>query len=133
MRLTVTTPDAVVVDVDIASLTAEDSSGRFGIRPGHADLLTVLTPSLLAWRDAGGGEHFAAARGGVLTVRGGTTIAVATREAFAGDDLDLLEARLAESVAAAHDRDARAKGEAAALQAAALRHLQRYLQAAGGR
>jgi len=132
MRLTIATPAEIVVDDDaIQSLTAEDASGSFGIRPGHADLLTVLVPSVIAWKDGAGSEHFAAVRGGVLTVQGGRTVEVASREAFAGDDIDALEAALAASVAAARDREAAARAEAAGLQAAALRHIQRYLQATG--
>ena len=44
MRLRIVTPLAVVVDEDdILAVRAEDSSGSFGILPGHADFLTSLT------------------------------------------------------------------------------------------
>ena len=38
---------------DVVSVRAEDASGSFGILPGHADLITVLTPSVVAWRHVG--------------------------------------------------------------------------------
>src|SRR6516164_4177852 len=92
MRLTVTTPLAIVVEVDdVAHLRAEDETGAFGILPGHADFLTGLSVSVLSWRNTNGREHHVAVRGGMLEIRGGTTIAVATREAIAGDDLHRLE------------------------------------------
>jgi F-type H+-transporting ATPase subunit epsilon len=93
MRLLITDPTAIVVDhADVTSLRAEDESGSFGILNGHADLLTALPISVVAWRYADGKLEYCAVRRGVLTVRGGDQIAIATREAQRGDDLDALEA-----------------------------------------
>jgi F-type H+-transporting ATPase subunit epsilon len=93
MRLLITDPTAIVVDLaDVTSLRAEDESGSFGILNGHADLLTALPISVVAWRHADGKLEYCAIRRGVLTVRGGNQIAIATREAQRGDDLDALEA-----------------------------------------
>lgn len=93
MRLHVVTPLSVVVDEDAESLRAEDASGSFGIRPGHAPFLTALTVSILSWKTAGR-ERFCALRGGVLTVTGGNRVAVATREAVPGDDLATLDSEV---------------------------------------
>lgn len=90
MRLRIVTPLSIVVDETAESLRAEDASGSFGIRPGHAAFLTALSVSILSWK-AGGTERFCALRGGVLTVTGGDIIAIATREAVAGDDLATLD------------------------------------------
>ena len=58
MKLNVSTPLAIVVDVDdLAYLRAEDETGAFGILPGHADFLTALAVSVLTWRDRTGIEH----------------------------------------------------------------------------
>ncbi len=93
MRLLITDPAAVVADyADVVSLCAEDESGGFGILDGHADLLTVLSVSVVSWRHADGKTGYCAVRRGVLTVQNGTQIAIATREAECGDDLDTLEA-----------------------------------------
>jgi F-type H+-transporting ATPase subunit epsilon len=93
MRLLITDPTEVVADhADVTSLRAEDESGGFGILTGHADLLTVLPVSVVSWRHADGKRGYCAVRRGVLTVRGGDQIAIATREARRGDDLDVLEA-----------------------------------------
>ena len=92
MRLTVATPLAIVVEADdVVHLRAEDETGAFGILPGHADFLTALAVSVASWRDERGVEHHIAVRGGMLEVRGGDTIAIASPEAVAGDDLHRLE------------------------------------------
>ena len=88
MKLTVSTPLAIVVDTeDVVHLRAEDATGAFGILRGHADFLTVLEISVVTWRDDKGDEHHVAVRGGMLEVRRGEDISIATREAVRGDDL----------------------------------------------
>jgi F-type H+-transporting ATPase subunit epsilon len=59
--------------------------------PGHAPFLTALAISIVDWRTAEA-ERFCAVRGGVMSVVDGTAIAIATREAVAGDDLATLDA-----------------------------------------
>ncbi len=93
MRLRIVAPLSVVVDEDADSLRAEDASGSFGIRPGHAPFLTALAVSIVSWKNAGV-ERFCALRGGVLTVTGGSIIAIATREAVTGDDLAMLDTQV---------------------------------------
>ena len=133
MKLMVVTPQRVVVGADgLVSLRAEDASGSFGLRPGHADFLTVLVPTVIAWTGADGAEHFVAVRGGVLTVSGGDSVAVATRQAVAGDDYDALDAALGEAVEAAREEESHARAEAIGLEANAVRALESYLQAASG-
>ena len=90
MPLTIATPDAVAVHHDdIVSLRAEDTTGSFGILPGHADFLTALAISVLSWRHANGRAGYCAVHGGVLRVQGG--VSVATRLALPGADLHALE------------------------------------------
>jgi alternate F1F0 ATPase F1 subunit epsilon len=81
MRLAVTAPLSIIIEVnDVAHLRAEDETGAFGILPRHADFLTALSVSVISWRDQAGAEHHLAVRGGVLEVRGGEAITVATRD-----------------------------------------------------
>lgn len=87
MKLLVTTPMEVILDVeDVQHVRAEDETGVFGILPGHADFITVLTVSVLTWRNHSNEEHHLVVRGGVLTVRDGTLVEVATREAISCTD-----------------------------------------------
>jgi F-type H+-transporting ATPase subunit epsilon len=95
VNLTVATPLVIAVEaVDVAHLRAEDETGAFGILPGHADFLTALSISVVTWRDRHGIERYIAVRGGMLEMRGGSAISIATREAVPGDDLRLLESEV---------------------------------------
>lgn len=129
MRLLVTTPMAVVVEADdVRYVRAEDETGAFGILPGHADFITVLTVSVLTWRNAQEKLHHVALRGGVLTVRGGNDVEVATRGAVGEDTLH----RLGEAVLTRFREEVQAEEESRVstqrLQFAAIRQLQRYLE-----
>lgn len=124
MRLLITDPTAVVVDhPDIASLRAEDASGGFGILPGHADLLTVLSVSVLSWRHRDGRVGCCAVRRGVLTVRGGQEIAVATRQAQLGEDAETLAAEVLARFRAELDAERSERVAALRLEAQAVRRI----------
>ncbi|MEO5375711.1 MAG: F0F1 ATP synthase subunit epsilon [Alphaproteobacteria bacterium] len=134
MRLVITTPTAVVAEIDpVAHVRAADASGAFGILPGHADLLTVLALSVVSWRTPDGREGHAAVRGGVLTVKGGNVVRIATREAVAGDDLATLEGRVLASLRAADEEERRQRSDSARLEAAAIHRIRRFLSPGGER
>jgi F-type H+-transporting ATPase subunit epsilon len=129
MKLSVATPLAIVVEVnDVAHLRAEDETGAFGILPGHADFLTALSLSVATWRDHAGREHHIALRGGVLEVRGGDMIRVATREAVADDDLRRLETEVLTSFRRRTEEEAKVRLDAQRLYLAAIRQICRFLK-----
>src|SRR5579862_6417582 len=129
MKLTVTTPLTVVVDTDdVAHLRAEDETGAFGILAGHADFLTALAVSVASWRDERGVEHHVAVRGGMLEVRGGTAIAIATPEAVPGDDLHRLESEVLARFRRQLVEERAARTDAQRLYLAAIRQIVRFLQ-----
>ena len=132
LRLTIATPAAILIDADdVRIVRAEDESGAFGVLPGHADLLTVLPPSVVRWTRDGEPTRYCALSGGVLTVSGGDRVAIACRRGTLGDDLDRLEADVAAERAAELDADRRARVEQTQLHARALRQLMRYLRGDG--
>jgi len=129
LHLTVTTPGKVLVDADnVVSVRAEDQSGSFGILPGHADLLTVLTSSVLRWRTADGATSFCAVRGGVFTVSAGHNVAVACREGVVSDSLENLEAVVRAERAQELEADRKARVGQVRAHAFAVRQLVRYLR-----
>lgn len=140
MKLIVATPTAVAVSApDVLSLRAEDESGWFGILPRHADFVTALALSVVSWRQpvpsstaahAEFRERYCAVRGGVLTVRGGNAIAIATREAVVGEDLDRLEHEVLAEFRAGEEAEATARTGAARLHVAAVQRLMTYLRPA---
>ncbi|RBP09693.1 F-type H+-transporting ATPase subunit epsilon [Roseiarcus fermentans] len=124
LRLTIVTPASILVDAgDVRSVRAEDGSGAFGVLPGHADLLTVLPPSVVRWTCDGEPTRYCALSGGVLTVTRGNRVAIACRRGALGDDLERLQAAVAARRAAEIDVDRRAKVEQTRLHAQALRRL----------
>lgn len=134
MKLNVYTPLATVLDGwDVAYLRAEDESGAFGVLPGHADFLTALTVSVVSWRDSKGTEHHAAVRGGILEVRGGDEVTIATKEAVQSDDLVTLEAEVLSAFRRAQEEDKAARTDAQRLYLAAIRQICCFLRAEGGK
>ena len=128
LRLRIATPSAILVETDDArSIRAEDVSGGFGLMPGHADMLTVLTDCVVRWRDGSDREFYCAVRSGVLTVDGGARVEIACRQGMAGDDLPRLRARVVAMREEEAEAGRRVKVEQTQLRARAVRQLMRYL------
>ena len=129
MRLTIATPLAIVIEAsNVAHLRAEDDTGAFGILPGHADFLTALSVSVASWRDDHGAEHHVAIRGGMLEVRDGHAIAIATPEAVTGDDLHRLESEVLDKFRRQLVEEQAARTDAQRLYLAAIRQIARFLR-----
>ena len=128
MRLEIITPLELALRADaVTQVRAEDSSGAFGILERHADFLTVLTASVLTWRDVTG-EHYAAVRGGMLSVRNGRLVSVATPEAVRGEDLHHLEREVLTRFQGELEEERAAHSEAQRLHLAAMRQIMRLLR-----
>jgi F-type H+-transporting ATPase subunit epsilon len=132
MKLTITTPLAVVIEEDgVLVLSAEDSSGGFGIQPHHADFLTSLAVAVVSWKSSNDTRHYCAVRGGVLTVTAGREIAIATREAVVGEDLATLDKTILSRFQADADAERTERVDSTRLQLSAIRQIVSHLQ--GGR
>jgi len=130
MKLLVTTPLSVILEADdVQHVRAEDETGAFGIQPGHADFITVLSISVITWRDQAGALHHVAVRGGVLTVRDGHTVEVATRDAVGEDTLRELGDAVLEKFRNEAAVEEEARVSTTRLHLATIRQLQRYLEA----
>jgi len=129
MRLVVTTPTEIALDESSVRLVrAEDPSGAFGIEPGHADFLTTLSICVVRWRNGRGGEHYIAVRGGVLRVREGKLVEIATREAVVNDDLGHLRGEVLAAMAENVEVERSARSGVLSLEHAAIRQIYRYLR-----
>lgn len=129
MRLLITTPTAVVADDhDVLAIRAEDATGSFGILQGHADFLTVLSVSVVAWRRADDRTRYCAVRRGVLRVNDGNEVAIATREAIVSDNLDHLEQVVVAQLRGALETERTGRTESLQLQMKAIRQILRYLR-----
>ena len=122
----------VMVDArGVKSVRAEDASGGFGLWPGHADFLTVLGVGVLSWQDHADAWHHCAVRRGVLTLRRGVELEVATREAIAGDDLDRLEHEVLTQLTQRQDAEDDTRRQVRQLEVRTLRELVRPNNAPG--
>jgi F-type H+-transporting ATPase subunit epsilon len=129
LHLTITTPTTVLVDAaEVTSVRAEDDSGGFGILAGHANLLTVLSASVLRWRDPSGQELYCAQSGGVLTVADGSRVLVACRQGTCGDELSKLQDDVLSMRAATVESDRKSRVEQTRLHANAVRQLMRFMR-----
>ena len=129
MKLRIVTPLSVVVDEDgVQALRAEDASGGFGILRGHADFLTSLTISVVAWRRQDGTQRYCAVRHGVLTVAAGAEIAIATREAVLGDSYATLDVEILSRFRADIETERTEHVESARLQLNAIRRIMEHLR-----
>ena len=128
MRLTVTTPLSILIDVsDVSYVLAEDDTGSFGILPGHADFMTLLSISVITWRNSLDKNHFLAVRGGILKVRNGQKIEIATREAASEDELARLGDKVLKHFRQRANIEEKTRFSSTRLQVATLMRLQRYV------
>ncbi len=129
MRLRITTPLRIVVDEDAVEIvSAEDTSGSFGVQPYHADFLTTLSVGIVSWKSSGGARHYCAVHGGVLTVIGGTEVAVTTREAIPGDDLATLDQVILDRFGADAEAERSDRAGSTKLELRAIREMVRHLR-----
>jgi F-type H+-transporting ATPase subunit epsilon len=129
MKLIVTTPTEVAVDEDnVRYVRAEDSTGAFGIEPRHADFLTTLAICVMRWRDGQNTERYVAVRGGVLRVRDGNAVEVATREAVVSGELATLRGQVLGEIIRSAQVEQSARSGALRLEHAAIRQIYKYLR-----
>ena len=129
MRLIVVTPTEIALyEKGVRHVRAEDSTGAFGIERGHVDFLTTLAVCVVRWRDGRFKEHYIAVRGGVLRVRGGESVEIATREAVAGDDLGRLRSEVLSTMRGELDAERTARSGVLRMEHAAIRQIYRYLR-----
>lgn len=129
MRLLISTPTLVVVDeAGVQAVRAEDESGSFGILEGHDDFLTALAVSVVAWHAADGRRRYCAVRRGVLSMMGGHEVAIATREAIVGDDLDKLEQIVLAEFRQRAEAERAERAQGVELQMKAIRQIVRFLR-----
>lgn len=128
LHLKIATPAQQLVDnPSVRLVRATDSSGSFGILPGHTNLITVLTDSVVRWRGEEGRYCYCALRGGVLIVDRGVRVRIACREGLVDEDLDHLEALVEERRAAETDADREEAVRQLRLHTQAMRQIMSYL------
>jgi len=124
LDLEIIAPDRVIAHGRVVVLQASDSSGRFGIWPGHENFMTVLIPCVLRYRGEDGRESFAAVDGGVLLLENGR-ISVATRDAAVAERLDEVADQAAAMLRARKGKEQAARAGFGELETSLLRELRK--------
>jgi F-type H+-transporting ATPase subunit epsilon len=127
LELEILLPDRVLLLDRVASLQAADASGRFGLRTGHEDFLTVLVPCVVRFRADEGAERFAAVDGGVLSLERGR-ITIATRDAVLSERLDQVADAAAAMLASRKEAEREARSGFAELEIALVSALRKAVE-----
>jgi len=115
MNLKVLLPTRVLVDEEVAKVTAEAHNGSFCLLPRHVDFVAALVPGLLSF-ESDGREEFLAVDDGVL-VKCGQEVLVSTRRAVRGADLGALRKTIDEQFRILDDREKAARTAVTKLEA----------------
>jgi F-type H+-transporting ATPase subunit epsilon len=124
LELEIMAPDQVVAQARVVAVQAADASGRFGIRPGHENFLTVLVPCVLRYRTEDGRESYAAVDGGVLLLED-QRLSIVTRDAVIAERLDRVADAAAAMLAARKQKEHTARAGFAELETSLLRELRK--------
>ena len=100
MSLKVVTPERVVFEETVDSLTAMTDAGEITVLPGHVPLVSTLRPGEAKVK-SGGKEHFLALSTGFLEVRPNNEIVVLADTAERFEELELDKIRQAKERAQA--------------------------------
>ena len=128
MNLKVLIPTEVLVDEEVAKVTAEAQNGSFCLRPRHIDFVAALVPGLLSFENSEGREIFLAVDEGVL-VKYGQDVLVSTRNAVRGGALGELRRIVEERFMVLDEKEKTARTAMAKIEAGFVR---RFLEVQRG-
>ena len=120
MNLKVLLPAEVLVQEEVAKVTAEAHNGSFCLLPKHVDFVAALVPGILSFETAGGREAFVAVDEGIL-VKCGDEVMVSTRNAMRGPDLGQLRRTVEERFKVLDDREKTARSAMVKIEAGFVR------------
>lgn len=133
MRLKISTPTKIIEDVDqLHSVRAEDETGAFGIMPGHTDFVTTLPISVVSWQGLDGSRGFVLVRKGVMSVRDGAFVEIATRGGFRSDELHDLGETVWDELRRSDDIEDVSRTSDTRMHLATIRQIEKVMRAARG-
>ncbi len=122
LRLLLTVPTDVLLDVRVAKVVAEGAEGSFCLLPRHLDLATVLVPGLLTFTTPDEVETVVATDHGVL-VKVGDDVRVACQRALVASDDLAAERAVRERFRVSSEREKRARAALARLESDVVRRM----------
>ncbi len=91
MKFKIATPERVMLDVEVDSLTLPTELGEITVLAGHVPLVANLAPGEIRYRHQGRQDFFAVS-GGVLEVRKNNEVVVLADTAEFGHEIDIKRA-----------------------------------------
>jgi F-type H+-transporting ATPase subunit epsilon len=116
MQLKVLLPTQVLLEEEVAKVTAEAENGSFSLLPRHIDFVAALVPGLFSFETEAGEETFLAIDEGTL-VKCGREVLVSTRNAVRGRDLGQLQQVIEEQFSILDERERKTRSALARLEA----------------
>ncbi len=124
MNLKILLPSGVLLDEEVAKVTAEAENGFFTLLPRHIDFIAALVPGLFAYQSSDGVEHYLAVDEGIL-VKQGEQVYVSAARAVAGDDLARLQDTVEKELKVLGESEKKARTVMSRLEADTLRRFTR--------
>lgn len=106
----------------VASFTAEDASGGFGVLAGHARMMTTLVTGLARYRHADGDWQYLAMPGAVLYFRD-NTLTLCTRRYLRDSDYQRISRALREQLLAEEEKLRATRDSLRRMEESLLKHL----------
>lgn len=124
MELKILLPAGVLLEEEVAKVTAEAENGFFTMLPRHIDFVSALVPGIFSYLTADGEERFIALDEGVI-VKQGEQVYVSAARAVPGDDLEQLEATVENELKVLDESEKKARSVMSRLEVDTLRRFTR--------
>lgn len=121
MQLKILLPSLIFGQIEeVTRIVAEARGGSFGILPHRLDCVAALTPGILTYATAAGGDIYVAIDEGVL-VKTGATVLISVRHAVGGADLGQLREAVEREFVTRDEREKSVRHAVAKLESGLIR------------
>ena len=120
MQLKILQPAGIILEKEVAKVTAEAANGSFTMLPRHIDFVAALVPGIISYVTTDGEERFLALDKGVL-IKQGDQVYVSAARAVPGDDLEYLQDTVENELKVLSESEKKARMVMARLEADTLR------------
>jgi len=124
LNLKILLPSGVLLEEEVAQVTAEAQNGYFTMLPHHIDFVAALVPGIFSYLTPAGQERYLAIDEGVV-VKQGKQVYVSAARAVPGDDLAYLQETVENELKALGESEKKARTVMSRLEVDTLRRFTR--------
>ncbi len=124
MNLKILLPSGVLLEEEVAQVTAEAQNGYFTMLPRHIDFVAALVPGIFSYLTPAGQERYLAIDEGIV-VKQGRQVYVSAARAVPGDDLVYLQETVENELKTLGESEKKARTVMSRLEADTLRRFTR--------